>query len=452
MSLEQAFEYIQSGADHKPVNIRVTGAHTLPPITLTADTSASEVWLDGDEGAVIIANTPTEPLLTLTAGAPRVHLAGIKLLGAVLVNNARLELINVTSAPQSTDRRRLGKASRRNARKALYRQLSSSSPPALLITGGSSEVVVSGSTFEDHSAGAIVLAHGHLVLTDSVMQRNLAVNGGAMRVSGGHAEVSDCRLEKNDAIESGGALHIDGGEVELSNRTVLLQNSAPSGKAIDFTNGSLSYSLPVPIGRWLLITTGTTLALEPSEQNSDYPFACSPGLVGDSFKTDEQNGPWCSRACDAGYHCPSATSVPLPCGKGTYCEQGSSAPTACEDGTWSNTTLLTRQEDCMECPAGQACSAGEAVDCAAGSFTNEMGQSECTPCASGSFQSDSGQTACVECTAGETQAPLRFPADSAPGVSTRAFFHLLRFLLRRGCRQNNAVPRRELQWHFGLGG
>ena len=403
MSLEQAIEYIQSGADHNPVTVRVAGAHTLPPITMTADTSASEVWLDGEEGAVMTADTlKSEPLLTLTAGAPRVHLTGFKLLGAVRVDNARLELINVTSAPQSTDRRRLGK--RRDARKALYRQLSSSSPPALVITGGSSEVIVSGSTFEDHSAGGIVLAHGHLVLKDSVLQRNLAVNGGAMRVSGGHAEVSDCRFEQNEATESGGALHVDGGEVELSNRTVLLQNSAPAGKAIEFTNGSLSYTLPVPIGRWLLVTTGITLALEPSEQNSDYPFACSPGLVGDSFNTDKQNGPWCSRACDAGYYCPSATSVPLPCLEGTYCEQGSSAPTACDDGTWSNAILLTSQGDCLECPAGKACSAGAAVDCPAGSFANETGKAVCTPCAPGSYQSAPAQTACDQCAAGAQHA------------------------------------------------
>jgi predicted outer membrane repeat protein len=290
-----------------------------------------------------------------------------------------------------------------------------------VITGGSSEVIVSGSTFEDHSAGGIVLAHGHLVLKDSILQRNLAVNGGAMRVSGGHAEVSDCRFEQNEATESGGALHVDGGEVELSNRTVLLQNRAPTGKAVEFTNGSLSYTLPVPLGRWLLVTTGTTLALEPSAQNSDYPFACSPGLIGDSSLTDEQNGPWCSRACDPGYYCPSATSVPQPCLEGTYCEQGSSAPTACEDGTWSNATLLTRQKDCMECPAGKACSAGAAVDCPAGTITNETSQSECTPCAPGSYQSDSGQTACVECTAGfycveGAVVPTPCPAGSFSGT------------------------------------
>ena len=88
-------------------------------------------------------------------------------------------------------------ASRRGARKPLLRQLSSGSNlPALVITGGSSEVIVNGSTFEDHTAGGIVVAHGHLVLTDSVMQRNLAVHGGAMRVRGGPAVQRRCSVAR----------------------------------------------------------------------------------------------------------------------------------------------------------------------------------------------------------------------------------------------------------------
>ena len=52
---------------------------------------------------------------------------------------------------------------------------------------------------------------------------------------------------------------VDNGSVVLANRTVFLGNVAPSGhgNSISFSAGSLSYHLPAPLARWLLVPSGT---------------------------------------------------------------------------------------------------------------------------------------------------------------------------------------------------
>ena len=121
-------------------------------------------------------------------------------------------------------------------------------------------------------------------------------------------------LQANQANESGGALQVDGGEVTLASGTELLDNDAPVGAAISFVAGSLSYELPAPLGRWVFAewsSRGWLATLNPGDVDSDYPYVCSPGLMGSSFEAHHQSGPQCEGPCLAGFYCPAGTVDPL---------------------------------------------------------------------------------------------------------------------------------------------
>ena len=413
-TIAEAISYAKNDAAGSPITIHVpAGTHTLDPISLS-NMSASELWLKAEHGAVLQAGSASsQPTLTVTAGAPRIHLDGFTLVDVtLLVDGGPLELHNVTMTSSEAELG-LGKAGRRLETcdcdvclSQQRRRTASSSPslPALEVTGATSDVVVSGTTIEGFSAGGIVLASGQLAVADSVLRGNFApTSGGALRVSGGRARVSATTFESNGAAESGGALQVDGsGVVELGNRTAIVGNDAPTGASIQFVDGSLSYSLPTPLGRWLLVSSGTLSTLEPTSIDADYPFACSAGIVGSSYATDEQNGPWCSGVSAAGYYCASACHEPTPCTTGSYCKESSSSPTECPAGTHTNLTRRTAEKDCLECDAGTACVAGSALPtpCAAGRVSAVGGAGECTQCAAGKYQGQEGQTACSDCPAG----------------------------------------------------
>ena len=64
--------------------------------------------------------------------------------------------------------------------------------------------------------------------------------------------------------------------MSVSNRTLLTANSAPVGGTIDFASGTISYTLPTPLARYLFITSGNKVDLSIRAVEVDYPFAC-PG-------------------------------------------------------------------------------------------------------------------------------------------------------------------------------
>ena len=87
-----------------------------------------------------------------------------------------------------------------------------------------------------------------------------------------------------------------------------------------FDSGELSYTLPAPLAHWIYITDGSgRTQLTPSSINGDYPFPCSPGIFGNSNRTEDQSGPQCTGICPSGFFCPIATSVPTPCRLGAFC-------------------------------------------------------------------------------------------------------------------------------------
>ena len=80
---------------------------------------------------------------------------------------------------------------------------------------------------------------------------------------------------------------------------LLKDNESPSkGHSIYFEAGALQYQLPAPLGRWIFAPTGTSQHFIQGQQvDDDFPYACSPGVVGDGLEVSSQNSPICSRPC-----------------------------------------------------------------------------------------------------------------------------------------------------------
>ena len=95
----------------------------------------------------------------------------------------------------------------------------------------------------------------------------------------------------------------------------------------------------------------TVFVLPAAHVEIDFPYSCSPGLVGSS-STELQLSPMCSGLCPAGLVCPvPRTTTPSPCPRGSYCRLGSATPVPCPGGTYNNVTGATTVGDCMSVPA-----------------------------------------------------------------------------------------------------
>ncbi|KAL2085398.1 hypothetical protein ACEWY4_018718 [Coilia grayii] len=135
--------------------------------------------------------------------------------------------------------------------------------------------------------------------------------------------------------------------------------------------------------------------------------------------------------CSAGHFCSLGAVSPRPedgdsgarCPQGHYCPSGATVPQPCPAGRYSNNTGNTHPSDCRPCPAGFSCSSrGLSLPsgvCPAGYFCQEGGDSSPTtpqtcplghicplgsptpaPCAAGTYQDQPGQTQCAPCPAG----------------------------------------------------
>ena len=317
-----------------PVEIRLeSGEHVVDASVSRFDSrsAASEVTLIGAEGAVIRASDASSPMLELHEGAPPISFTGLSLIGGVLVNGSSLRLLNCTSAGAAT----AGQGHN-------HRKLQSPSQPththaAIRVHAGLA--VLERVSLIDHQVGAIDVAGGELQLSECRLLRNRATKGGAIRVRGGSTSIRDSLFEDNRAGESGGAVHIDAGDVHMSDRTLLRRNDAPRGRSIQLCGDGaphcpavLRYTLPAPpgryaaeaaicprrpvltrgyahfaLGRWLIIPGDRTSRLDPGAVDSEFPFACSAGVVGGTSDA-EQKGPQCAGACPAGVPC----GVPTP--------------------------------------------------------------------------------------------------------------------------------------------
>jgi hypothetical protein len=282
-------------------------------------------------------------LVTISSGAPPVHFSNLHLVGRIRVSGEGAQLsmtdCSIGAGEKWSTRRHLG---------VTPHQSPPTSEEALSIVGG--RVVIARSTFLSHMTGAIGVYAAELTLIECGLEGNAARYGGALRAAGSAlVHVDHTRFSDNRAEVSGGAMHVgvdsmvtvvasrfagngaglsggalqvtakaiepstlppllmstdlyfvlqaDGGIVQLSNGTFFERDSADSsgdGVIHVSANGTVTYTLPAPPGRWLNIRRGDSLQLDPGTIDLDFPLACPAGVVG-GYSAEEQSSPSCSR-------------------------------------------------------------------------------------------------------------------------------------------------------------
>ena len=117
---------------------------------------------------------------------------------------------------------------------------------------------------------------------------------------------------------------------------------------------------------------------------------CRPCLGGHYCQLPNQTAP--TGVCNSGYYCPDNASIATPtpadyeCTIGHYCPQGSIHPLPCQPGGYSNSTAM---ENCLTCPPGHFCPAGSVspVECPPKSFCIE-GSGYPRYCINGTYTED----------------------------------------------------------------
>lgn len=420
----------------RPVSIKLpAGSHVLPATLLDETTQATELWLVGEGHSTSLQLANEADHFTLMPGAPALHLVNLQLNGVPLMMNGsilHLDGCNVQGMATEAGRRLTEAEGSR----------------ALTVVGG--QVIVSNSTFEGHTAGALLVQGGHLKMIGSRLRNNKAKTGAAIRVDGtGRAEVNSTEIEANDASESGGGVQVDGsGQLYLGNDTLLFNNKAPAGNgaAIRVASGGVRYTLPAPKGRYVFIQgagamisyigkiscidtdngttdtdgygcspmyydypercggyddtdfTSTDMCCacdggfisvdEIADVDDDYPTACPPGVYGSSQEPTHQSGPTCEAPCPAGFECLKGTVVPVNCSMGDYCP---CAPRHLNQHILANLDSPVHIRGRTGSPAG--------VPCAEGKYGARRGlreAGECSECPPGHYCSSGNKIACTK--------------------------------------------------------
>ncbi|XP_077422977.1 uncharacterized protein LOC144052618 isoform X3 [Vanacampus margaritifer] len=136
-----------------------------------------------------------------------------------------------------------------------------------------------------------------------------------------------------------------------------------------------------------------------------------------------------SGICKGGFYCREGAKFASPvdgktgglCPPGSYCPPGSSSPIPCPPGTFSNSSGLSRPQDCISCPPGLCCLGSNNTSpsgpcspgyyCTGGSASpiqHEAEQGHYTvegavrpePCPLGTFQPRQGAQSCMQCQGG----------------------------------------------------
>lgn len=377
-----------------------------PEMMFDVETTASEVRLIGDGGAELFAQG-TAPLLTVSTGAPPVVLSGLVIRGLVVVRSgsAMIDRCRFEGSSARTSGLFVRDGSVRVQQSEFLGDVTQLEGGAINVSGGTLDMVDSTLTVV---GGALnVCCSGHARVQQTVFVDNRAALG-AISVSGGLLEIINSTLTRNEAMnhsDGGGALYVSGGEVILKAKTLFLENKAAGvSQSVYVQAGSVVYTLPTPLGRWIpsFLTEPTTQLTLPQHGTADFPFACALGIIGDSDKAESQSGPWCNGRCPAGYLCREATVKPEICPIGGYCSEGSPALSLCDDGTYGKSTGLVSQSDCTACPRGHSCRRGELkpLPCQPGYVAPDKNMGACIACANGTFQARSGQTECLSCDRG----------------------------------------------------
>ena len=264
-----------------------------------------------------------------------------------------------------------------------------SGAPAVVVGGG--RVLLRECTLANHrGAGALYVSGGEVTIEDSSFADNGADDdglGGAVSVSGGSVALSRCSLVRNTHTEGTTSMHVTAGRVVLGDATLLLEDHATlAGASMRIDGGSVSYELPAPLGRWALATDGVATLL-PGVYEGAYPYACAPGVFGDSRAHHAQSGPGCAAACPAGQFCPGESTVPMPCPRGAYCPPGSGSFLSCPVG---KTTTEANRSSAAQCTCAVG-SYGLVASLSGGGDGRSLGaELVCEPCPVGSSCDEPG--------------------------------------------------------------
>ena len=128
------------------------------------------------------------------------------------------------------------------------------------------------------NGGALTLSGvAHVEARSTVFRRNTAPHGGAIHVNGGDLLLDACHVVDNEAAADGGAIHVQNGSVVLRNGTLLKGNRAGrDGKSLLVVDGSVDYTLPCPLGRYIRAAPGTDSMRVTKREDHDFPYAYQP--------------------------------------------------------------------------------------------------------------------------------------------------------------------------------
>ncbi|MCC6460649.1 MAG: lamin tail domain-containing protein [Saprospiraceae bacterium] len=154
---------------------------------------------------------------------------------------------------------------------------------------------------------------------------------------------------------------------------------------------------------------------DTDNNNTDFILSCiTPGVA--NVGNTNSDGDAIPNTCD---NCPTTTNdnqldTDID-GQGNACdacplavpglEHFNSMSCNCEPGYYPATEVRNGQAvivGCQPCPAGSYCPDGvNTILCPPGKYSNVEGAAECLNCAAGSYQGQSGQTSCVSCPPGK---------------------------------------------------
>ena len=340
---------------------RVLQADVAAPalISVGAETAASEVRLVGGVSGenMITFELPGDLIgIAISSGAPPVLLAGITFTGGG--GGSGMPAITTSSSTTLV----VFSCWFKNYRGT-----------PLIIDGGTvyfKNVAFTGNGGAQLNGGAIRMTSGVVTIETSVFKSNVAAKGGGIFITAGSISISGTIFLQNQA-NFGGGMSIRGyAEVLLKNGTSFISNESPltaggsGGRSIYVggVNSKATYVLPLPLGHWLtnsiFCSSGastsdlkrsnyacvsdlynlTLVPISGSLEDDPYPFACAPGVYGNSSVDANQTSPQCSGACPAGSFCPQNAVHPLQCPIGSFCVRGSAAPVSVQ-GLGTHTSL-----------------------------------------------------------------------------------------------------------------
>ena len=368
---DDMIQVLTAASDETPLTLRVGGDHNISGV-LSAQTTASEIWLVAEPGATLSG------VLKIHDGAPPIHIKGFEITARIVVEAlAPLEISDCKFRGGASGRR--------------LSENGEAAVPALLVRGG--QLTITNGDFEGLEL-AIHVQNGSLAIADSVFYRNRD----SIYVTGGSTRITNTIFNASRAT----ALHVIGGDVVLKDQALLIGNQQ---LALKISNGALvSYELPAPLGCYAFIQDSSGIyRFEPGEHRGDFPFACSAGIVGDSNETSKQSNPACSRRCPAGYSCGAGTVVPIACENGKFCPVGSPATLQCPPGRVGTRPLLESADECEICPSGSRCPKGTAKvePCGAGTHAPTPESEKCKHCEKGKYQDEEGKADCKICGRGK---------------------------------------------------